>query len=104
VHLSFTQKLDPKTATDPENYAVRRWNYKRTQTYGSPTFKVSDPEQRGNETVDVTSAKLSADGKTITLDVEDLRPCDQQHIRFRITAADGTQINSEVMHTIHVVK
>ncbi len=104
VHLSFTQKLDPQTATDPENYAVRRWNYKRTQAYGSPTFKVSDPEQRGNETVNVTSAKLSADGKTVTLDVEDLLPCDQQHIKFRITTADNTQINSEVMHTIHVVK
>ena len=83
---------------------MRRWNYKRTQAYGSPTFKVSDPEQRGNETVNVTSAKLSADGKTVTLDVEDLRPCDQQHIKFRITTADGTQISSEVMHTIHVVK
>ena len=59
---------------------------------------------RGNEEVNVTAAKLSADKRTVTLTIEDLRPCHQQHIRFNITAADGTKINSEVMHTIHAVK
>ncbi|MDG2212668.1 MAG: hypothetical protein P8M70_02465 [Verrucomicrobiota bacterium] len=104
IHLSFTEKLDSGAAADPENYAVNRWNYKRTSAYGSPTFKVSQPDQRGNEGVNVRSAKLSADGRTVTLEVDDLRPCDQQLIKFNIAAADGTKIRSEVMHTIHIVK
>ena len=104
VHLTFTQKLDPKIAGDPENYAISRWNYKRSSAYGSPTFKVSKPEERGNEGVNVTGAKLSADGLTVTLAVEDLRPCDQQLIKFNIDAADGTNIRNEIMHTIHLVK
>ena len=104
IHLSFTEKLDPGVAADPENYAVNRWNYKRTSAYGSPAFKVSQPDQRGNEGVNVRSAKLSADGRTVTLEVEDLRPCDQQLIKFNIVAADGTKIRAEVMHTIHIVK
>jgi len=104
LHLTFTQPLDAASAADPENYAIRRWNYRRTSAYGSPTFKVSDPNARGNEEVNVTAAKLSADKRTVTLTIEDLRPCHQQHIRFNITAADGTKINSEVMHTIHAVK
>jgi hypothetical protein len=104
IHLSFTGKLDPGAAADPENYAVSRWNYKRTSAYGSPTFKVSQPDQRGNEGVNVRSAKLSVDGRTVTLEVEDLRPCDQQLIKFNITAVDGTKIRAEVMHTIHIVK
>ena len=54
--------------------------------------------------MNVTGAKLSADGLTVTLAVEDLRPCDQQLIKFNIDAADGTNIRNEIMHTIHVVK
>ena len=82
----------------------RRWNYRRTSAYGSPTFKVSEPNARGNEPVNITGTKLSADKKTVTLTIEDLRPCHQQHIRFNISAADGSKISTEVMHTIHVVK
>ena len=66
--MTFTQKLDG--AGDPENYAISRWNYKRSSAYGSPTFKVSKPEERGNEGVNVTGAKLSADGLTVTLAVK----------------------------------
>ena len=65
---------------------------------------MSKPEERGNEGVNVTGAKLSADGLTVTLAVEDLRPCDQQLIKFNIDAADGTNIRNEIMHTIHVVE
>ncbi|HIG80238.1 MAG TPA: hypothetical protein EYQ62_01030 [Verrucomicrobiales bacterium] len=104
VHLTFTQPLDAKSASDSENYAITRWNYQRTQNYGSPTFKVSNPKERGNEGVKITGATLSADRKTVTLSVVDLQPCDQQLIRFNIEAADGTRIRTEVMHTIHVLK
>ena len=104
LRLSFTQELDPKTATDPENYAITRWNYQRTKNYGSPTFKVSNPKERGNEGVKITGATLSADRKTVILSVEDLRPCDQQLIRFNVKAVDGTSIRAEVMHTIHKLK
>ncbi len=104
VHITFTQPVDPKTAADPENYAITRWNYRRTNAYGSPTFKVSDPNQRGNESVTITAAKLSADKKTVTLTVEDLQPCDQQLIRFNIDTVTGANIRTEIMHTIHAVK
>ena len=104
VHLTFTQPLDVKSASDSENYAITRWNYQRTQNYGSPTFKVSNPKERGNEGVKITGVALSADRKTVTLSVEDLRPCDQQLIRFNVESADGTSIRTEVMHTIHALK
>ena len=104
VHLTFTQPLDVKSASDSENYAITRWNYQRTQNYGSPTFKVSNPKERGNEGVKITGVALSADRKTVTLSVEDLRPCDQQLIRFNVEAADGTSIRTEVMHTIHALQ
>ena len=104
VHLTFTQPLDVKSASDSENYAITRWNYQRTQNYGSPTFKVSNPKEKGSEGMKITGVALSADRKTVTLSGEDLRPCDQQLIRFNVEAADGTSIRTEVMHTIHALK
>ena len=53
VHLTFIQPIDLKAAADSENYAIRRWNYKRTSAYGSPAFKVSAPNQRSVETVEL---------------------------------------------------
>ncbi|MDC0144570.1 hypothetical protein OAK45_08590 [Verrucomicrobia bacterium] len=104
VHLTFTQPLDVKSASDSENYAITRWNYQRTQNYGSPTFKVSNPKEKGSEGMKITGVALSADRKTVTLSVEDLRPCDQQLIRFNVEAADGNSIRTEVMHTIHALQ
>ena len=98
-HLTFTQKLDPKIAGDPENYAISRWNYKRSSAYGSPTFKVSKrrARQRGRECY-----RRQAVGRCLGVRSlgKTLRPCDQQLIKFNIDAADGTNIRNEIMHTI----
>ena len=104
IHVTFTQKLDPKVAVDSGNYAISRWNYRRTGAYGSPIYKVSQSDERGKENVNITGVMLSPDEKTVTLKVHDLRPCDQQLIKCNIAAADGVNIRTEVMHTIHFVK
>ena len=104
IHVTFTQKLDPKVAVDLGNYAISRWNYRRTGAYGSPIYKVSQSDERGKENVDLNGVMLSPDKKTVTLKVHDLRPCDQQLIKCNITAEDGVNIRTEVMHTIHFVK
>ncbi|HVY71071.1 MAG TPA: heme-binding protein, partial [Verrucomicrobiae bacterium] len=103
VHLTFTQPLDPAAATDAQNYSVQRWNYDRAEHYGSPEFSVSDPKKRGHDSVEVTGVKLSADGKTVTLQLQDVRKVMQQQIKFGIKAKDGTPINQEIQHTINIV-
>ncbi|MFQ5929957.1 MAG: DUF6797 domain-containing protein, partial [Acidobacteriota bacterium] len=46
VVISFTNPLDPNSATDPGNYHVQVWNYRRTEKYGSPDFKLDGEEGR----------------------------------------------------------
>jgi hypothetical protein len=103
VELTFTQPLDRATAEDAQNISGKRWNYARTSKYGSPEFSVADPKKRGRDNVEIPAAKLSPDGKTLRVEIADLKPVMQQTLRFNLKAADGTAIAQEVMHTIHVV-
>lgn len=103
LQLAFSQPLDAATATDTQNWSGRRWNYERAEHYGSPEFQIKNPTARGREPLEITGAKLSADGKTVTLAISDLRPVMQESIKWEIKAKDGTPIAQEIQHTIHTV-
>jgi hypothetical protein len=103
VHLTFTQPLSLSSVTDLQNYSGKRWNYERAEHYGSPEFSVQDGKKQGRDVIDITSAKLSPDGRTVTLQITDLKPVMEESIRFSLTAADGTPIEQEIQHTIHSV-
>ena len=103
VELTFTQPLATDSAADLQNFSGKRWNYLRAESYGSPEFSVDDPKKKGRDLINITSSKLSADGKTVTLEIADLKPVMQQSIRFNLKAADGTPIAQEIQHTIHAI-
>jgi hypothetical protein len=103
LKITFDVPLDKKSAEDPDNYALEQWNYKWTQNYGSPHYKVSDPKQQGHDEIEIDEAALSSDGKTITLKIADLAPVMQLKTKFNIKAADGKEIKSEIHQTINVV-
>jgi hypothetical protein len=103
VTLTFTEPLDPETAADADSYAVQQWNYEWSAKYGSPDFSVADPKKKGRDGVDVKSAKLSSDGKTVTLEIPGLKPVMQMGIKIRARAADKAAVSLEVYATIHQV-
>lgn len=103
IAITFSDPLLAKAATDPDSYAVRRWNYKWTSNYGSRQFKVSDPKKEGQDDMEVESASLSPDGKTVTLRFDDLKPVMQMRIQCNLKAADGTPVRSVIHHTINAV-
>jgi len=51
----------------------------------------------------VKSAKLSADGKTVTLEIPGLKPVMQMGIKARVRSADGAPVSLDVFLTIHKV-
>ncbi|MBI3876550.1 MAG: hypothetical protein HY300_11485, partial [Verrucomicrobia bacterium] len=57
----------------------------------------------GGEDLPVKSAKLSADKKTVFLEVAGLQPVMQMRIRYNINAADGTALQQEIFNTINQV-
>lgn len=102
VTLTFPVALDAAVAGDKENYAASRWNYKWTSAYGSPDFKVSEPEKQGRDQVEVTKVTLSADKKSVTIALADLKVVMQQSIKYKIATADGDTVSGELFHTINV--
>jgi hypothetical protein len=106
VEITFTNPLDAASATDAGNWSVEEWNYEWAEHYGTPYFSTSDPAKKGNsakDAVEITSIKLSADGRTVSLELAEVRPVMQMNVKYNIKAADGTAIKSEVYSTINKV-
>lgn len=97
LKITFSDQLEKKSAADPDNYTIEQWNYRWTAGYGSPHVKTDDPKKEGKDEVEIESAELSADGKTVTLKIPSLKPVMQMKINIKVKAADG----SEVKHVIH---
>lgn len=64
--LTFTQPVDAAAAANPKNYVFRHYYYQYHQRYGS--------DQQDVQAVPVTGVKVSADGRTVSLQLAALKP------------------------------
>ncbi len=103
LSIEFPIALDPATANDPQSYGIEQWNYQWWSTYGSPDLSVADPTRKGRDPVEVTAAKLSDDGRIITLTIPGLQPVMQMDIKLQLKSAEGAEIRTEIANTIHRV-
>ncbi len=103
VRLTFSEPLDRAWAEEAGRYEVERWEYIYTESYGSPEMSVRDPGRRGRDPVEVVSARVSEDGKTLFLEIPDLRPVMQQRVGYDLRFADGHVEVNDVYHTIHTL-
>ena len=98
--LTFSDPLDKEKAAKAGSYSIERWNYRWQQRYGSPDYKLSDGKI-GRDRVAVKSATVSKDGKSVFLEIEDMKPCMQMLIRYRLSGSDGAKVSQEIYNTIH---
>lgn len=101
IRITFSTELDAKTAEDAQSYAVELWNYKYSGGYGSPEFSVATPGKQAHDKLEVKSARLSADKKTLFLEIDGLTVADQFSVKYSLNAANGAELRSEVIGTIH---
>jgi hypothetical protein len=98
--LRFTDPLDRTAVEDPESWSLRQWNYRWTATYGSKNHKVSNPDQQGEDGVEVQKVTLRGD-RTVVLAIKDLRPVMQMEIAYSLKAADGSPVKDRLWLTIN---
>jgi hypothetical protein len=121
LSLEFSDALDKELATDVQNYSLAEWNYIWSAAYGSPEISVKDktalqPGDKGGtewtkdqmmikqrDALTIKSAKLSADGKTVFLEVPDLLPAMQVQLKYNLETAEGAVVRQEIYHTIHAL-
>jgi hypothetical protein len=71
--LTFASPLRKEDAEDPDNFSMEHWNYRWGGQYGSPDYRVSNPNQIGHDAVDVVSSTLLNDGQTVFLEIPDIK-------------------------------
>jgi hypothetical protein len=103
LFITFASPLDAKVASDDGNWSVEQWNYKWTGNYGSPEFSVADPNKTQHDEVEVKAVKVSSDGKTVWLQIDNLVPVMQMKIKCNIKDADGKDLSWEIYNTINKV-
>jgi hypothetical protein len=102
IAIRFTSKLDPEAAEDPSNYLMEMWNVKWTSNYGSKHYKVTNPDKKGTDKINVKKAKLLEDGRTVKLTIPKLQQCTNYELRFRLKTSDGTSIKAnQINGTVH---
>ena len=103
MDVTFTGALDAASVADPENIGALAFNVVRTGNYGSPEYSIEDPKKHRRDPVEIRSAALKEDGRTVALEIPSLKPVTNFIVKFRIKAADGTPVALELDYTIHVV-
>jgi hypothetical protein len=123
IRLDFTCELDAKAAADAANWNIEIWNYVWSSAYGSPEISTSDAKveateigndgrmqfskaqlaERKHDPLVVKSATVSADRRSVFLEVADLRPAMQMQLKYELKSADGAELRGQVTSTIHAL-
>ena len=77
----------------PDAFACKVWFLKRSASYGSNHYD--------EHPLDITAAHLSADARTVTLDITALAPTQCYELKANLLGADGTTIQRSLHGTIH---
>ena len=102
--MTFTDPLDPATANDTGSYDIEQWGYKWYAKYGSLEYSVANPTTKGHDTVELKSARLQPDGRTVFLEIPAIAPVMQMGITYKLKAAGGANVEGAVYNTINRVK
>ncbi|MFT5121978.1 MAG: glucose/arabinose dehydrogenase [Kiritimatiellia bacterium] len=99
--IRFTQALDRELAEDTSSYGVKACNIHWTHDYGSAEYLVGKDDTKGWTPFTVKSARLSADGKTVTLEIPDIEPVHMMEISIDVETKDGDEIITKINSTLH---
>ncbi len=99
IVLQFDSEISKETAENPANFLVKRWNYLRTQEYGSGHYKLDGTA--GQESLPVLGSYLSADRKAVFLLVPNMAEVMQMEVTYNLTAGDGAPVKDGFWLTVN---
>jgi hypothetical protein len=95
LSLTFSDCLKRESVDDPGNFGLKVWDLLRSEEYGSPHLN--------ERALRITSAKLSADRRTVTLTIPQLRPTRGLELWYSILGADNSDVNGTIHGSVHHV-
>lgn len=91
--VTFSDPLHEGAAADVRNFGLKVWDLQRSERYGSPHVN--------ERPLKVTAASLSADRRTLTLTIPDLRPTRGLELWYSVRSADGREVDGLLHGTVH---
>jgi hypothetical protein len=95
--LTFTEPVDPATASKPDSYAMDAWTYLYRAEYGSPEVDKAVPK--------IIATDVSADGKKVRLKVDGLIQGHVHHLEAKgVTSKSGAKLwHPEAWYTLNEI-
>ncbi len=94
IELAFASPLEKSAGA--EAFTVTVWDLKRSRTYGS--------ERLNTRELHIEDVTLSADGRTVLLQIPDLAPTWIVEVAYNLQAADGTAFDGVVQGTVYALE
>ena len=88
VAITFSSLLDRNVASQAASHFAQCWNYRYSAAYGSPEFSTRHFGMRGHDSLRIASAHVVSDAKTLFLEIPDLQPVNQLHLRVQTSAGE----------------
>ncbi|MEP2307860.1 DUF6797 domain-containing protein [Rhodopirellula bahusiensis] len=107
VRLTFAEPVDASIACDVQNHFAQCWNYRYSGAYGSPEYSPMHPGVAGHDPLAITSAHVLPDGRSVFLEIPDLQPVNQLHLRMHVNAdaqflsGGPTESGHDLFITVH---
>lgn len=95
VTLKFDQPLDPKVG----NITVRRWNYQRSETYGSGHYRPDG--KSGEELLPVSEVQFSTDRRSVLVATPRLEAVHQLAVSYELKTTSGQTFANAAYLTLH---
>ncbi len=100
IRIDFETPLDKASINTPGHFFAQQWNYRYSMGYGSPEYSVKHPDQFGHDRIIIQSAHLTNDNRSVFLEIPDLEPVAQLHLRLQLGFSDGSQSRTQLFCTI----
>ena len=100
IRIDFSTSLDSKSATNLRNLFAQQWNYEYAPQYGSPEFSQNQPDSLGHDVVPIRSAHLLNENQSLFIEIPEIAPVMQMHLRMHLTDANGTHFKTDLFPTL----
>ena len=86
IRVTFAQPVHAANATDPKNQFAQAWNYRYSAGYGSQEFSPRHAGTPGHDHWRIAGVHVLPDRCSLFLEIPDLQPVNQVHMRLRVDA------------------
>ncbi|MCA8995603.1 MAG: hypothetical protein KDA80_01400 [Planctomycetaceae bacterium] len=99
IRVTFSDLLNAPISTAPGSHFAQCWNYRYGASYGSPEMSTLHPGMKGHDVLRIRSVTMLPDGKSIFLEIPEIQPANQLHLRLHPEGDHGV----DLMLTVHAL-